>query len=108
MNTDALVAALGADASAAVHRNRLDVMSEARRCGPRRVDEPLARRVIGRSAPAEVLDRATSGFDGPAAPPAGVDLDDDPRAIQRLLTRVTPVLPRSDRPGVDCTAIAEV
>jgi hypothetical protein len=59
---------------------------------------------------AEVLVWATNGFDGPAAPPAGVDLDDDPRAIRRLLTPVNPLLLRSGRPGDEraCTAIAEV
>ena len=38
---------------------------------------------------AEVVRWAAGAIDGPAAPPFGVELDDDPRAIQRLLAYAT-------------------
>ena len=37
----------------------------------------------------EVVRWAAGAIDGPAAPPFGVELDDDPRAIQRLLAMAT-------------------
>jgi hypothetical protein len=37
----------------------------------------------------EVVRWAAGAIDGPAAPPFGVELDDDPRAIQRLLAYAT-------------------
>ena len=37
----------------------------------------------------EVVRWAAGTIDGPAAPPFGVELDDDPRAIQRLLAMAT-------------------
>ena len=37
----------------------------------------------------EVVRWAAGAIDGPAAPPFGIELDDDPRAIQRLLAMAT-------------------
>jgi hypothetical protein len=167
MDTHALVAALGPDASAAVHGYRLDVMVEAGRRGLRLVDElvpDLGRLLTERSrldpleicltflhcpgrpelagrtlrwcpshgwssshrvasaalshfadsrasaldlvpTAAEILDWATSGFDGSSVPPTGVDLDDDPRAIRRLLTHADLPGSRADGPGDERTPV---
>ena len=47
----------------------------------------------------EVVRWAAGAIDGPAAPPVGVELDDDPRAIQRMLAfvaaRPAPVVSRT-------------
>ncbi|GAA3069747.1 hypothetical protein GCM10010464_37550 [Pseudonocardia yunnanensis] len=168
MDTHALVAALGPDASAAVHGYRLDVMLEAGRRGLRLVDElvaDLGRLLAERGRPdpleirltflhcpgrpelagrtlrwcpshgwssshrsasadlsyfadsrasaldlvpttAEVLDWATSGCAGSSVPPTDVDLDDDPRAIRRLLTHAHPLGSRPDGPGDERTAVS--
>lgn len=152
MNNDALVAALGADAVAAVNGYRLDVISEAERRGLRLVSEPLSDVVqvsaevpivdpidirlaflhcpgrpelagrtlrwgpahgwslshraanaplsyyAGHGAPplflvptaADVVQWATGDGDGPGKPPVGVELDDDPEAIHRLLSFIEP------------------
>lgn len=147
MNNDALVAALGMDAVAAVHGYRRLVVAEAERRGLRLVSEALSETVrdcahahiidpidirlsfrhcpgrpelAGRvlcwgpahgwsvshrtanaplahyagpgaaplllvpTAP-EVVVWATGQTAGPATPPTGVELDDDPEAIRRLL-----------------------
>jgi hypothetical protein len=163
MDNDALVAALGQDAAAAVHRYRLAVISAAGRRGlrlacettsdrdsgqrPGWVDpaDPLDIRLVflhcpgrtelaGRtvswcpghgwsmshraaSAPlsyyaepqaapldlvpdaADVLQWATGEFDGPSVPPVGVELDDDPRAVQRLLAVARDPRLLEPRPG---------
>jgi hypothetical protein len=147
MNNDALVAALGMDAVAAVHGYRRLVLREAERRGLRLVSEALSEIVrdcaqahiidpidirlafqdcpgrpelggrVLRWGPAhgwsvvrrngnppvshfagpgagpvllvptapEVVAWAAGRLTGPATPPAGVELDDDPRAIRRLL-----------------------
>jgi hypothetical protein len=148
MNNDALVAALGLDAVAAVHGYRLAVIAEGRRCGARLVSEALSsvvpissgvcvvidpidirltfvehrslpslashtltwnpsrgwslsgpapggpqRFYAGPAAmplslvptPIEVLDWAANPQTGTTAPLTGIDLDDDPDAIRRLL-----------------------
>ncbi|MHA6793814.1 hypothetical protein ACVGVM_09910 [Pseudonocardia bannensis] len=152
MNNDALVAALGVDAVAAVNGYRLHVISEAERRGLRLVSEVLSDvvqvsaevRIVdpidirltflhcpgcpelaGRTlrwGPAhgwslshrtanaplsyyagpgatplllvptapEVVRWATGECDGPAAPPVGAELDDDPEAIHRLLSFIDP------------------
>lgn len=153
MNNDALVAALGTDAVAAVHGYRLRVISEAERRGLRLVSEPLSEivqlaaevRIIdpidirltfhhsdgrgdlagrllrwapahgwslshiatnaplsyyaGPAAgplhlvphPAHVVEwAATTELDGPATPPVGIELDDHPDAIKRLLGFIDP------------------
>lgn len=151
MDNDALVAALGVDAVAAVHGYRLGVLASAAARGfplcsaplspvverpgrAGRIDPidirlafgavahpPIVGRVLSwcpatgwsardrgsasrrylaaRSAapldlvptPAEVLDWATTAsLAGHRRGPAGVDLDDDPRAIARLLSLVDP------------------
>jgi hypothetical protein len=147
MNNDALVAALGMDAVAAVDGYRRAVVAEAERQGIRLVSGalsaivrdrgqahiidpidirlgfghcpgrpelagrelrwdpahgwsishgtaggPLAHYAEPGSAPLllvptapEVVLWATEEIDGPVAPPTGVELDDDPRAVRRLL-----------------------
>ena len=137
MDNDALVAALGADAVAAVTGYRLSVIAEAERRGLRLIgrtlpDEdpldirlaflhcpgrpdlagrtlrwdpahgwslshrtanaPLSHYAGPRATPlqlvptvAEVVRWAVGECDGPATPPVGIELDDDPRAIHRLL-----------------------
>ncbi|MFC4941935.1 hypothetical protein [Pseudonocardia sp. GCM10023141] len=137
MNNDALVAALGMDAVAAVGGYRAQVMGEAGRRGLRLADDALPgldpldirlsfRHCAGRGdlagrtlrwssahgwslshltangtmsyyagpqagplllvpSASEVVDWALGACDGPATPPVGVDLDDDPRAIRRLI-----------------------
>jgi hypothetical protein len=147
MNNDALVAALGMDAVAAVHGYRRLVVAEAERRGLRLVSaalteivrdgarahivDPIDIRLGFRYCPGrpelagrvlcwspdhgwstshltvnaplahyagpgatplllvptapEVVVWAAGEVDGPATPPAGVQLDDDPRAIRRLL-----------------------
>jgi hypothetical protein len=153
MNNDALVAALGLDAVAAVHGYRLGVLAEAERWGLHLVSEALSgvvsvsggiRVVVDpvdirlafiysrprpdhagttlswgpahgwslshraasaplcfyagpRAAPLDlvptppqVLDWATGDPLGTAAPPVGVELDDEPRAIHRLLAFIDP------------------
>jgi hypothetical protein len=148
MNNDALVAALGMDAVAAVHGYRLAVRDEAAERGIYLVSEPLSgviavspgecvivdpidirlafvhtsgrRGLAGQMltwgpehgwaishrttsgppcfyagpgaspldlipTPSQVLDWAVGELDGNGVPPAGVDLDEDPEAIQRLL-----------------------
>lgn len=148
MDNDALVAALGPDAVAAVHGYRLAVLAEAERRGLRLVSDPLSgvattpdggcavidpidirltflhsrhrpdlagttlawgpargwsashrtasgplRSCAGPGAapsdlvpsPQQVLDWASSDDRGAAAPPVGVELDDDPAVIRRLL-----------------------
>lgn len=153
MNNDALVAALGLDAVAAVHGYRLAVIAEADRRGlclvsdalsgvtsipggvcvvvdpidirlafihsrsrpdlagtmltwgpahgwslsHRTASEPLCF-YAGPGAspldlvptPAQVLDWAADDAGGAAAPPVGVELDDDPGAIRRLLSCIDP------------------
>lgn len=146
MNNDALVAALGMDAVAAVHGYRRQVVMEAEQRGTRLVSAELSAivlscaqahiidpidirltfedcpgrpKLVGRvlrwgpahgwsvllpagarlahyagpgaepillvpTAP-QILAWATGPGDGPVTPPAGVELDDDPRAIRRLL-----------------------
>jgi hypothetical protein len=152
MNNDALVAALGVDAVAAVRGYRLDVVAEAARRGLRLVSDapselvatgdayvvidPIDIRLhilddpgngdlgggmlswspahgwaLSRSAALpplayyagpdagpmhlvptapQVLEWVTGEPDGPASPPVGVELDDDPAAIQRLLEFANP------------------
>jgi hypothetical protein len=153
MNNDALVAALGLDAVAAVRGYRLQVISGAARRGLRLVSEapselvpacadahvvidpidirlivlhslgcgdlgggmlswspargwavsrstahppfcyhagPGARPIDLVPTASQVVDWVTGGHDGSASPPAGVELDDDPAAIQRLLGYVNP------------------
>jgi hypothetical protein len=152
MNNDALVAALGVDAVAAVRDYRLDVVAEAARRGLRLVSDARAELVaigdayvvidpidvrlhilddpgsgdlsggmlswspahgwaVSRSAAhppfayytspvagpmdlvptaSQVLDWLAGPFDGPALPPHGVELDDDPAAIRRLLGFASP------------------
>ena len=137
MNNNALVAALGSDAVAAVHGYRSAVVEEARVRGltlrpartgpgadpidirlvftdgpaapltgvvlvwgpdrgwstagspadpaPRYLAGPLARPLDLVPTPADVLCRTTSGERGSKVPPSGVELDDDPVAIRRLL-----------------------
>jgi hypothetical protein len=171
MNNDALVAALGMDAVAAVHGYRLAVCAEAAERGLGLISRPLSEVVVspdvsviidpidirlafvpsrgrrglaGRTltwgpehgwamsrraanaplsfytgpgaspldlvpTPPEVLDWAVGGFDGDGIPPIGVDIDDDPEAIHRLLGFVDlrsgfstveaflPAPPRADR-----------
>ena len=171
MNNDALIAALGMDAVAAVHGYRLAVADEAAERGIYLVSEPLSgvvavcpgvcvivdpidirlafghaggrRGLAGRTliwgpehgwaishrtaggplcfhagpgaspldlipTPPQVLDRAVGELDGNGVPPAGVDLDEDPEAIQRLLgfralcggfSTVEAFLPASPRAG---------
>ena len=157
MNNDALVAALGMDAVAAVHGYRSQVLVEAERRGLRLVSQALTEVVVkvctqvhiidpidirltfrhcpgrpdlaGRTlcwnpehgwsvshrtagaplahlagpdaAPlqlvptvAEVVTWAAGEFDGPSTPPVGVDLDDDPVAIRRLLGFIDADRPR--------------
>jgi hypothetical protein len=152
MNNDALVAALGVDAVAAVRGYRLDVVAEAARRGLRLVSDarselvttgdayvaidPIEVRLnilddpdtgdpgggmlswspahgwaVSRSAAhppfayyaspvagpidliptaSQVLDWLADPFDGPAFPPHGVELDDDPAAIRRLVGFASP------------------
>ncbi len=153
MNNDALIAALGMDAVAAVHGYRLAVADEAAERGISLVSEPLSgvvavcpgvctivdpidirlafvrargrRGLAGRTlswgpehgwaishrtaggplcfyagpgaspldlipTPPQVLDRAADDFRGAAAPPVGVEFDDDPGAIRRLLDFIDP------------------
>jgi hypothetical protein len=152
VNNDALFAALGVDAGAAVNGYRLDVIFEAERRGLRLVSrapsevvqvsaeidnaEPidiqlaflhcpghpeLAGRTLrwdpargwssshcAANAPLsyyagpgasplllvptahEVVEWAIGACDGPATAPVGIDLDDDPEAIRRLLSFIHP------------------
>jgi hypothetical protein len=153
MNNDALVAALGLDAVAAVHGYRLAVLAEGHRRGASLVSEALSdvvpissgvcvvidpidirltfvehrsrpylaghtltwnpsrgwflfgpapgdpqRFYAGPAAmplnlvptPMQVLDWAANPQTGTTAPPTGIDLDDDPDAISRLLGFVDP------------------
>jgi hypothetical protein len=152
MNNDALVAALGLDAVAAVHGYRLAVLTEAQRRGINLISEALSDVVpissgvcvvidpidirlaftrdgtpliragahltwnpsegwsllcpaggprcffAGPAAtpldlvpePPQLLDWATGAADGASPPPVGVDLDDDPAAICRLLAFIDP------------------
>ena len=153
MNNDALVAALGLDAVAAVHGYRLAVLAEGRRRGARLVSEALSdvvpissgvcvvidpidirltfaehhsrpelachtltwnpsqgwclsgpapadpqRFYAGLTAvpldlvptPAVLLDWAADARTGATAAPTGIDLDDDPAAIGRLLGFIDP------------------
>jgi hypothetical protein len=152
VNNDALFAALGVDAGAAVNGYRLDVISEAERRGLRLVSEAhpdvvqvfaeignadpidirltflhcpghpeLAGRTL-RWGPAhgwslshraanaplsyyagpgasplllvptapEIVEWAIGACDGPATAPAGIELEDDPEAIRRLLSFIHP------------------
>ncbi len=156
MNNDALVAALGLDAVAAVHGYRLAVLAEADRRDLRLVSDALSgvmpgagegcvvvdpidirlafgyargraglagrtltwapahgwslsHRLASRAlcyyatadsvpldlvpAAAEVVDWAVGDAGGSAAPPAGIELDDDPEAIRRLLSYIDPRCP---------------
>jgi hypothetical protein len=152
VNNDALFAALGVDAGAAVNGYRLDVISEAERRGLRLVSEALSDVVqvfaeIGNADPIdirlaflhcpghpelagrtlrwgpahgwslshraanaplsyyagpgasplllvptapEIVEWAIGACDGPGRPPVGVELDDDPEAIRRLLSFIHP------------------
>jgi hypothetical protein len=141
MNNNALVAALGSDAVAAVHGYRFAVIEEARVRGltlrpartgpgsdpidirlvfadgpaapltgmvlawgpqrgwstaggvadpaPRYLAGPLARPLDLVPTPAEVLLRVTGPGRGSRVPPLGVELDDDPVAVRRLLRFAT-------------------
>ena len=110
MDNDALVAALGPDAVAAVHGYRLAVLAEAGRRGLRtwgpargwssshRTASGPLRSYAGPAAapsdlvptPQQVLDWASTDVRGAAAPPVGVELDDDPVVIRRLLDFADP------------------
>ena len=153
MNNDALVAALGLDAIAAVHGYRLAVLTEGKRRGARLVSEALSDVVPISSGvcvvidpidirltftehryqpnltghtltwnpsrgwslrgpslgdpqsfyagppampldlvptPMQVLDWASAPQPGTIPPPTGIDLDDDPDAISRLLGFIDP------------------
>jgi hypothetical protein len=152
VNNDALFAALGVDAGAAVNGYRLDVISEAERRGLRLVSEahpdvvqvfaeignadpidirltflhcPGRPELAGRTlrwGPAhgwslshraanaplsyyagpgasplllvptapEIVEWAIGACDGPATAPAGIELEDDPEAIRRLLSFIHP------------------
>ena len=153
MNNDALVAALGLDAVAAVHGYRLAVLAEGQRRGARLISEVLSdvvpissgvcvvidpidirmtfaehrfrphladhtltwnpsrgwslsgpapgdpqRFYAGPAAmplnlvptPMQVLDWVAAPQTGTTAPPTGIDLDDDPDAISRLLGFIDP------------------
>jgi hypothetical protein len=154
MNNDALVAALGLEAVAAVHGYRLAVLVEADSRGLRLISQALSEvvpvssgvcvvtdpidirlNVVGPvdtelagstlawnpsqgwslsrpgaapsfyarptaapldlvPTPAQLLDWATTGAVG-AAPPAGIELDDDPDTVRRLLAFINPQRPVS-------------
>jgi hypothetical protein len=141
VNNNALVAALGSDAVAAVHGYRLAVVEEGRVRGltlrpartgpgsdpidirlvftgspvapltglvltwgpergwstadgvadpsPRYLAGPLARPLDLVPTPAEVVHHVTGPGRGSKVPPLGVELDDDPAAIRRLLRFAT-------------------
>lgn len=132
MNNDALAAALGTGAAAAVHGYRLRVIAEAAKHGLRLVSEPfevahasgdgaivdpvdirlMFQHSRGHGAtplrlvpdPRHVVEWATGELHGPAARPQGFKLHDHPEAVQRLLGFADPDRPL---PLVDALAPEE-